>query len=133
MSTTETDVEAALCEVAVGRVDMKLEVVVVPVSDVDQARDFYVRLGWRIDADVDAEGVRLVQLTPLGSGCSVQFGTNITPASPGSAQWLYLVVSDVKAARGALAAAGVEVTEVFHEAILGDRFRRGGSDRRPAA
>jgi catechol 2,3-dioxygenase-like lactoylglutathione lyase family enzyme len=108
----------------VRNVDLKLEVVVIPVSNVDRARDFYVNLGWRIDADVDKDDVRLVQLTPQGSGCSIQFGTNITPAPPGSAQWLYLVVSDVKAARDALAALGVEVSEVFHEATLGDRFHQ---------
>jgi catechol 2,3-dioxygenase-like lactoylglutathione lyase family enzyme len=124
MSSAETDVEAALGGVPVRTVDLKLEVVVIPVSNVDQARDFYVNLGWRIDADVDEDNVRLVQLTPQGSECSIQFGTNITPAPPGSAQWLYLVVSDVKAARDALAALGVDVSEVFHEATLGDRFHK---------
>jgi catechol 2,3-dioxygenase-like lactoylglutathione lyase family enzyme len=124
MSTVETDVNAAGGDVPVRNFDLKLEVVVIPVSNVDRARDFYVSLGWRIDADVDDDDVRLVQLTPQGSACSVQLGTNITPADPGSAQWLYLVVSDVKAARDALAAVGVDVSEVFHEGTLGDRFRR---------
>jgi catechol 2,3-dioxygenase-like lactoylglutathione lyase family enzyme len=124
MSTAETDVDAAVGGVPVRNVDLKLEVVVIPVSNVDRARDFYVNLGWRIDADVDKDDIRLVQLTPQGSACSVQFGTDITPAPPGSAQWLYLVVSDVKAARDGLAALGVEVSEVFHEATLGDRFHK---------
>ena len=122
MSTAETDVHPALDEVSVAKVDMKLEVVVIPVSDVDRARDFYVNLEWRVDADVHKGDFRLVQLTPPGSQCSVQFGTDITPAAPGSAQWVYLVVSDIKSAREDLAARGVEVSEVFHEGILGDRF-----------
>ncbi len=124
MGTADTDVEAAVGNVQARNVDLKLEVVVIPVSNVDRARDFYVNLGWRVDADVDKDNVRLVQLTPQGSACSVQFGTDITPAPPGSAQWLYLVVSDVKAARDALTALGVEVSEVFHEATLGDRFHQ---------
>ena len=79
-------------------VDMKLEVVVIPVSDVDRAKEFYGRLGWRLDADFPFDnGFRVVQFTPPGSGCSVQFGTNITSAAPGSAQGLYLIVSDVEA------------------------------------
>jgi catechol 2,3-dioxygenase-like lactoylglutathione lyase family enzyme len=122
MSTTETDVHPAIDEVPVAKVDMKLEVVVIPVSDVDRARDFYVNLDWRVDADVHKGNFRLVQLTPPGSECSVQFGTDITPAAPGSAQWVYLVVSDINSAREDLAARGVEVSEVFHEGVLGDRF-----------
>jgi catechol 2,3-dioxygenase-like lactoylglutathione lyase family enzyme len=95
--------------------DMKLEVVVIPVSDVDRASDFYKTLGWRLDADVvDDDQVRLVQLTPPGSACSVQFGTNLTPMAPGSAQSLYLVVSDVEAARTELIGLGVDVSPVFH-------------------
>src|SRR5690349_15442659 len=85
-------------------VDMKLEVVVIPVSDVDRAKEFYGRLGWRLDADFGFEnGFRVVQFTPPGSGCSIQFGTKITPAPPGSAQSLYLVVSDIESARRQLA------------------------------
>lgn len=84
---------------------MKLEVIVIPVSDTDRAKDFYVRLGWRLDADLDREDFRLVQFTPPGSGCSIQFGRNLTPAAPGSAQDLYLVVSDLQAARDRLAKA----------------------------
>jgi catechol 2,3-dioxygenase-like lactoylglutathione lyase family enzyme len=103
--------------------DMKLEVVVVPVSDVDRAEQFYESLGWRLDADVaSGEDFRLVQFTPPGSGCSIQFGTSLTSAAPGSAQGLYLCVSDVEAAREELAALGVEVSEVFHEGASGARF-----------
>ena len=90
--------------------DMKLEVVVIPVSDVDRARDFYVSLGWRLD--VTPPGV--VQLTPPGSGCSVQFGANLTTAEPGSAQHNYLVVDDLEATRDRLSAAGVALGEFFH-------------------
>src|SRR5262245_58938551 len=98
-----------------GTSDMKLEVVVIPVSDVDRAKAFYSALGWRLDADFPfANGFRVVQFTPPGSACSVQFGTNITSAGPGSVQGIYLVVSDVAAARSELAELGVEVSEVFH-------------------
>ena len=112
-------------------IDVKLEVVVVPVSDVDRAKDFYGRLGWRLDANVArGEDFRLVQFTPQGSDCSIQFGTNLTSAAPGSAQGLYLIVSDVEAARGELVALGAEVSEVFHEGAGGARFHpAGASDR----
>jgi catechol 2,3-dioxygenase-like lactoylglutathione lyase family enzyme len=133
MSTAETNAHPAVDDVPVRNVDMRLEVVVIPVSDVDRARDFYVNLDWRIDADVHLDDFRLVQLTPPGSGCSVQFGTNITPAAPGSAQWVYLVVSDIKSASDALAARGVEVSEVFHEATLGDRFHNNARVAGPPA
>ena len=96
-------------------VDMKLEVVVIPVSDVDRAKEFYSRLGWRLDADVrSGDDFRLIQFTPPGSGCSVQFGTNLTSAEPGSLQSTYLIVPDLTAARDELAKSGVEITEVFH-------------------
>src|ERR1044071_8429163 len=96
-------------------VDTKLEVVVIPVSDVDRAKRFYERLGWRLDADFAFDnGFRVVQLTPPGSGCSVQFGMKMTLSAPGSAQGLYLVVSDIKAAREELIAHGADVSEVFH-------------------
>ena len=99
------------------KVDMKLEVVVIPVSDVDRAKEFYGRLGWRLDADFDnGEGFRVMQFTPPGSGCSVIFGKNVTAAAPGSAQGLYLVVSDIEAARDELVAHGVNASEVFHDA-----------------
>jgi catechol 2,3-dioxygenase-like lactoylglutathione lyase family enzyme len=95
--------------------DMKLEVVVIPVSDVDRARDFYTSMGWRLDADVvDDDEARLVQLTPPGSACSIQFGTDLTSTAPGSAQSLYLVVSDLEAARTELIGRGVDVGPVFH-------------------
>jgi catechol 2,3-dioxygenase-like lactoylglutathione lyase family enzyme len=95
-------------------VDMKLEVIVIPVSDVDRGKEFYSRLGWRLDADVAREDFRLIQFTPPGSGCSIQFGTNLTSAAPGSAQDIYLVVADLDAARDRLIKADVEVGEVFH-------------------
>ena len=97
--------------------DMKLEIVVIPVSDVDRAKRFYGGLGWRLDADFAAgDDYRVIQFTPPGSGCSVIFGRNVTAAAPGSAQGLYLIVSDVKVARDELLARGVEVSEVFHDA-----------------
>ena len=96
-------------------VDMKLEVVVIPVSDVERAKRFYGELGWRLDADFAGEDWRVIQFTPPGSGCSVIFGKNVTPAAPGSAQGLYLVVSDVAAAREDLIRRGVEIGEVFHD------------------
>jgi catechol 2,3-dioxygenase-like lactoylglutathione lyase family enzyme len=96
-------------------VDMKLEVVVLPVSDVDKAKDFYQRLGWRLDANFAREDFRVVQLTPPGSACSIIFGTGVTSAAPGSAQGLQLVVSDIEAARAELAGQGAEVSEVFHD------------------
>jgi catechol 2,3-dioxygenase-like lactoylglutathione lyase family enzyme len=96
---------------------MKLEIVVIPVSDVDRAKEFYARLGWRLDADYDnGSDFRVIQFTPPGSGCSVIFGKNVTAAAPGSAQGLYLIVSDIAAARAELLGQGVKVTEVFHDA-----------------
>jgi catechol 2,3-dioxygenase-like lactoylglutathione lyase family enzyme len=100
----------AATEARVAKVDMKLELVVIPISDVDRAKEFYRSLGWRLD--VTPPGV--VQLTPPGSGCSVQFGGNRTSAAPGSAQGLWLIVSDIQAALSTLAAAGIEVNEVYH-------------------
>ncbi len=95
--------------------DMKLEIVVIPVSDVDRAKDFYQNLGWRLDADfAHADDWRVIQFTPPGSGCSVIFGKNVTAAAPGSAQGLYLIVSDIDAARGELLRRGVEISEAFH-------------------
>jgi catechol 2,3-dioxygenase-like lactoylglutathione lyase family enzyme len=104
-------------------VDANLEVIVIPVSDVERAKTFYGSLGWRLDADRSAgEDFRLIQFTPLGSGCSIQFGTNLTPAAPGSVRGLYLIVADIEAARNDLLARGVEVSEVFHEGAPGARF-----------
>ncbi len=109
---------------------MSLEAVVIPVSDVDRAKDFYVGLGWRLDADFPfGNGFRVVQLTPPGSPCSVQFGTDITTALPGTAQGLYLVVSDIEAVRDGLLARGVDVSEVFHPDSPGAQFRADGSGR----
>jgi catechol 2,3-dioxygenase-like lactoylglutathione lyase family enzyme len=109
-------------------VDMKLEAVVVPVGDVDRAKDFYQGLGWRLDADFPFDnGFRVVQFTPPGSGCSIQFGTNITSAAPGSAQGLYLIVSDIDAARDELAARGVKVSGVFHAGTPGAQFQPDGT------
>ena len=111
--------------------DQKLEVVVIPVSDVDRAKEFYGGLGWRLDADFPFDnGFRLVQFTPPGSGCSIQFGTNVTSAAPGSAQGLYLIVSDIEAARDDLVARGAEASEVFHEGTPGARFQHAGPDGR---
>ena len=99
-------------------VDMKLEVVVIPVSDVDRAKRFYGGLGWRLDADYASDDgyFRVIQFTPPGSGCSVIFGKNVTAAIPGSAQGLYLIVSDVEAARKELVGRGMEISEAFHDA-----------------
>ena len=97
--------------------DMKFEVVVLPVADVDRAKEFYGRIGWRLDADFAAgDDFRVTQFTPPGSGCSVIFGKNVTAAAPGSAQGLYLIVSDIEAARGELLGRGVKISEVFHDA-----------------
>ena len=113
MSTNEVRSNDA----TVARVDMKFEVVVIPVSDVDRAKEFYGRLGWRLDADYDnGDDFRVIQFTPPGSGCSVIFGKNVTAAAPGSAQGLYLIVSDIEAARDELVAHGVDASEVFHDA-----------------
>src|SRR5213596_1909192 len=107
-----------------GPVDMKLEVVVLGVSDVDRAKAFYGRLGWRLDADFPFDnGFRVVQFTPPGSGCSIQFGTKITSAEPGSAQGLYLIVPDIDAARADLVAHGVDASEVFHAGSPGAQFQ----------
>ena len=100
-----------------GTVDMKLEVIVIPVSDVDRAKEFYAKLGWRLDADFGSgNDFRILQFTPPGSGCSIIFGKNITAAAPGSAQGLYLIVSDIAAARAELLGRGAEISEVFHDA-----------------
>jgi len=96
----------------VAAVDMKLEVIVIPVSDVDRAEQFYRRLGWRQDVTPPGSGV--FQFTPHGSSCSIQFGKNLTSAAPGAAQRTYLIVSDIEAARSALVEAGINVGEIFH-------------------
>jgi catechol 2,3-dioxygenase-like lactoylglutathione lyase family enzyme len=112
-------------------VDMKFEVAVLPVADVDRAKAFYQGLGWRPDADFPFDnGFRVVQFTPPGSGCSIQFGAKITSAAPGSARGLYLIVSDLEAARADLAAHGAEVSEVFHAGTPGAQFQPDGTDGR---
>lgn len=96
-------------------IDMKLEIVVIPVADVDRAKNFYSRLGWRLDADfASSDDWRVIQFTPPGSGCSVIFGKNVTAAAPGSAKGLYLIVSDIEAVRKDLLARGIDVSEPFH-------------------
>ena len=105
--------------------DYKLEVVVLPVSDVDKAKDFYTGLGWRLDADYTSGDFRVVQLTPPGSPCSVIIGTGVTSAAPGSVQGLHLVVTDIDAARAELAGLGADVSEVFHDA--GGVFHHAGT------
>ena len=115
--TDGTRKENATSDASVARVDMKFEVVVIPVSDVDRAKEFYARLGWRLDADFAAgDDFRVMQFTPPGSECSVIFGKNVTAAAPGSAQGLYLIVSDIEAVRQDLLRRGVEISEIFHEA-----------------
>jgi catechol 2,3-dioxygenase-like lactoylglutathione lyase family enzyme len=113
--------------------DLKLEAVVIPVSDVERSKAFYAGLGWRLDADFGFDnGFRVIQFTPPGSGASVQFGTNITTAAPGTAQGLYLVVSDIQAACQELAARGAPVSEVFHPGAPGGQFEPEGPDARAA-
>ena len=108
-STTSSEAKAAPA------VDLKLEIVVIPVSDVDRAKQFYAKLGWRLDADfAGPDDYRVIQFTPPGSNASVIFGKNVTRAAPGSAQGLYLVVSDIEAARNALLSRGVTISEAFH-------------------
>jgi len=117
MSKLDTVIERDAAPHA-GTVDMKLEVVVVPVSDVDRAKRFYSNLSWRLDADfVVGDEFRAVQFKPPGSSCSIQFGTGVTSAVPGSARGLYLVVSDIEAARAELVERGARVSEVFHRAV----------------
>jgi catechol 2,3-dioxygenase-like lactoylglutathione lyase family enzyme len=117
MSTKAVRTDEATSDTKVKPVDMKLEVVVIPVSDVDRAKAFYRGLGWRLDAEFGGgDDFHIMQFTPPGSGASVIFGKNITSAAPGSAQGLYLVVSDIEAARQELLRRGVEVSEVFHGA-----------------
>ena len=109
--------------------DMRLEIVVLPVSDVDRAKQFYLSLGWRLDADFPgAAGFRVVQVTPPGSACSVIFGSQLTNAAPGSTEALMLVVTDIEAARADLLARGVDVSEIFHDAD--GVFHHAGTDNR---
>ena len=115
-----TSTENATRDRSAATVDMRLEVVVIPVADADRSKAFYEKLGWRLDADFAFDnGFRVVQFTPPGSACSVQFGTKITSAAPGSAQGRMLIVSDIAAAHDELAARGVDVSDVFHPASPG--------------
>jgi len=126
MSSVDVSSESAAGAPPVKAGEFKLEVVVLPVSDVDRAKEFYGGLGWRLDADIGHEDFRIVQFTPPGSGCSVQFGRNVSSAAPGSAQGMYLVVCDIEAARDELVARGADVGEVFHEGAGGARFHDAG-------
>lgn len=115
MSTNVVTSNVATANASVAAVDMKLEVIVIPLSDVDRAKEFYLKLGWRLDADrATGDNFRLIQFTPSGSGSSIQFGVNLTSATAGSAQGLLLAVSDIEAARQQLVAQGVDASEVFH-------------------
>jgi catechol 2,3-dioxygenase-like lactoylglutathione lyase family enzyme len=117
MATLEIDRDAAIKSPESRSVDLKLEVIVIPVSDVDRAKAFYARLGWRLDADfASGDDWRVIQFTPPGSACSVIFGRNVTAAAPGSARGLYLIVSDLDAARKALLDRGIAVSAPFHGA-----------------
>src|SRR4051794_37164781 len=130
MSSTQASTTTAGMS-PVGVIDLKFEVVVIPVADVERAKEFYSNLGWRLDADFPFDnGFRVVQFTPPGSLLSVQFGTKMTTAQPGSAQGLYLVVSDIQAARDDLAASGATVSEVFHATAPGAQFQPDGTSGR---
>ena len=138
MSTKPVPTKDTSSDAKAGTVDMKFEIVVLPVSDVDRAKEFYAKLGWRLDADYAHENdFRVIQFTPPGSGCSVIFGKNVTAAAPGSSQGLYLIVPDIEAVRAELLRRGVEVSEVFHnegvyagtdEPYLSGRVRLSGPD-----
>jgi catechol 2,3-dioxygenase-like lactoylglutathione lyase family enzyme len=137
-SATLASSEASSETPKAGALDTKLEIVVIPVSDVDRAKRFYGGLGWRLDAEfASGDDFRIMQFTPPGSGCSVILGKNITAVAPGSAQGLYLIVSDIEAVRSELLGRGVEISEVFHdtgvytgmdEPYLFGRVRTGGLD-----
>jgi len=124
VSTTEVHNPIAAGDVK--HVTLRLEAVVIPVSDVDRAKQFYTQLGWRLDADFAFDnGFRVVQFTPPGSPASVQFGTKLTSAAPGSAQNIYLVVSDVEEARNELVTLGIDVSGPFHADDPGAQFKAG--------
>ena len=128
MSTTETTTRETDAPVVLPTTDLKFEVVVIPVADPDRSKAFYQRLGWRLDADFAFDnGFRVIQFTPPGSAASIQFGTKITTAAPGSAQGLYLIVSDIEAARAELAAEGVKISEAFHPGAPGAQFTSDGT------
>lgn len=117
MSVTKSDIEFSVDNPKVSKADMRFELVVIPVSDVDRAKRFYAALGWRLDIDFAAgKEYRVVQFTPPGSACSIIFGIGITPAAPGSVVGLYLSVSDIETARAGMIGRGVKVSEPFYDA-----------------
>jgi catechol 2,3-dioxygenase-like lactoylglutathione lyase family enzyme len=129
--TNEIQDNAPISDERAAIIDQKLEAVVIPVSDVDRAKHFYAKLGWRLDADFRFDnGFRIVQFTPPGSACSLQFGDTVTFAAPGSAQGLSLVISDIEVARGQLKARGADVSEVFHPGAPGAQFQPDGTGDR---
>ena len=131
MSSTRMANEQATLAPSAGKVDLKLEAVIIPVTDVDRGKRFYGSLGWRLDADFAFDsGFRVVQFTPPGSECSIQFGTKLTSAAPGSVQDLYLVVSDIEAAREELVGRGVKASAVFHPEAPGAQFQPNGTSGR---
>src|SRR5215470_12353334 len=113
MATLTQEINKETDAARIAKIDQKIEVTIFPVADVDRAKEFYLKLGWRLDADFSLPGLRVVQVTPHGSACSLQFGTNLTSAAPGSGKG-YIIVSDIETARNALIAAGVQVGEFFH-------------------
>ena len=124
MSTVLEDAETAAGPAEAEMIDMKLEVIVLPVSDVDRSATFYRELGWRVDADIATDnGGRILQFTPPGSPCSILIGTGLTPSAPGTAQFVHLIVSNIEAARAELIGRGVDASEIFHDAAGGyNRF-----------
>jgi catechol 2,3-dioxygenase-like lactoylglutathione lyase family enzyme len=126
MNVTQTSAEGASSGAGPQPLDMTLEVVVIPVADVDRAKAFYTRLGWRLDVDIEKdEQFRVVHFTPPGSSCSILFGKGVTTQEPGSAQGLHLIVSDLDAVRSALVEQGIEVSEIFHD--IGGVFHHAGT------
>src|ERR1700749_1678093 len=128
MSQTAASFKQQKYDAGVPRLDTKLEVALIPVSDVDRAKEFYIKLGWRLDDDiVVGDDFRVVQLTPPGSGCSVSFGKGVTTAAPGSFRG-GLIVSDIEAAHKGLAARGINASEVFHGSPFSPAGRISGPD-----
>jgi catechol 2,3-dioxygenase-like lactoylglutathione lyase family enzyme len=119
MSSADVSAEASAATQQIGTIDMKLEVITIPVSDVDRAKSFYANLGWRLDADFELGDVRAVQFTPPHSGCSIAFGKGIIKGEPGSIERLEMVVDDIEAAREFLISRGVEVSDFFHRGESG--------------
>ena len=122
MTTTAIRTQDATIDARAAQVDLKLELIPIPVADLDRAKAFYGGLGWRLDLDFTNGGERVLQFTPPGSQCSINFGTGVTSAAPGSVQNVFLVVSDIEAARAELTRRGVEVSPVFHFAAAPGPF-----------